>query len=104
MAALNQWVNGGSLSALNWREVQHGFSDLVGKRRIYGCFEQAVNRREHHCSDLAAQRLNSGSMATLNWWINGSTLAALNRQVNDRSISIAALNRLLNMVTQQQNS
>ena len=78
MAALTQWVNGGSLSALNWQEVQHGFADLVGKRWNYGCFEQAVNRREDLCSDLA-QRVNGGSVATLNWWINGRTLAALNR-------------------------
>ena len=86
------------MAALNWREGHHEFSDLVDKRRIYGCFEQAVNRREHRCSDLA-QRLNGGSMATLNWGINGWTLAALNRRVNGGSISIAALNRLINMVT-----
>ena len=86
------------LAALNLREVHHGFSDLVDKRRIYGCFEQAVNRREHPCSDLA-QQLNGGSMATLNWGINGRTLAALNRRVNGGSIIIAALNRLINMVT-----
>ena len=76
MASLIRWVNGET-----------------------GCFEQAaVNRREDLCSDLA-QRVNGGSVATLNWGINGRTLAALNRRVNGGSISIAALNRLINMVT-----
>ena len=39
MAALTQWVNGGSLSALDCWEVQNFFSDPVGKQWNYGCFE-----------------------------------------------------------------
>ena len=85
MAALTRWVNGGSLAALNWQEVQHGFSDPVGKRRNYGCFQQAVNWQE---PGAAGKCREYGYFELVDKWQDlGCSM------VNGGSISMAAQNR-----------